>query len=233
MKLFGKRERPKISVTVVTQDQARALEGLLKNVESFAHEVVVVDGGSKDDTARVARAHPLVRYVERPWDGHFGKQKNCSFEHATGDWILHLDTDERVGERLKERLPDLCTSRWHDFYRIPMYWIASESPLLYVKTRKHYPCEVPRLFKNREDYRYEEDGHPVHVTFPKWVRRRMKKIKGAHLFHYVLAWLSKEELRAKAKRYAQTEPGSEATNAAYYLWWESPHELLEPAERPC
>jgi len=60
----------------------------------------------------------------------------------------------------------------------------------------------------------------------------MKKIEGAHLFHYVLAWLSRDELRAKARRYALSEPGSEATNAAYYLWWEQPHELLAPAELP-
>ncbi len=219
-------------MTVVTQDQARALEGLLANVESFAHEIVVIDGGSKDDTERVARAHPLVRYFERPWDGHFGKQKNASFEKATGDWILHLDTDERVGEKLVEALPSLTGSRFRDFYRVPMYWIASEAPLLYVRSKKHYPCEVPRLFRNLPEFRYEEDAHPVHVTFSKAVRRRMKKLKGLHIFHYVLAWQSREELREKAARYASAEPGSEETNAAYYLWWEHPHELAAPSELP-
>ena len=225
------RKPQRLSVTVMTQDQSRALEGLLRNVETFASEIVVVDGGSKDATEAVARAHPLVKYVHRKWDGHFGRQKNESFVHATGDWILHLDTDERVGERLRDRLPELLAAR-HDFYRIPMYWLASEEPLLYVETRKHYPSPVPRLFRNRPEFRYEEAGHPVHVTFSKSVRRRMKKIKGAHIFHYVLAWLSREELRAKAERYAREEPGSEHTNAAYYLYWEHPHRLLPCDERP-
>jgi glycosyltransferase involved in cell wall biosynthesis len=234
--IFGLGRKPRspgrLSVTVATQDQASALRGLLRNVEGFASEVVVVDGGSRDDTEAVARAHPLVRYVHRPWDGHFGRQKNCSLAHATGDWILHLDTDERVGERLRDRLPELMAGR-HDFYRLPMYWLASEAePLLYVKTDKHYPSPVPRLFRNLPEFRYVEDGHPVHVTFTKAVRRRMKKVQGAHLFHYVLAWLTREELRAKAARYASVEPGSEGTNAAYYLYWERPHELLPCAERP-
>ncbi|MBI3725803.1 glycosyltransferase [bacterium] len=234
MKIFGrgKAARPRISVTVVTQDQDHALEGLLANVESFAHEIVVVDGGSKDGTERVARSHPLVRYFQHPWDGHYGKQKNRSFERATGDWILHLDTDERVGEKLVSALPSLCTSRFQEFYRIPMYWLASESPLLYVKSPKHYPCTVPRLFRNVPEFRYEEDGHPVHVSFSKPVRRRMKKLRGMHLFHYVLAWLTRDELRAKVASYAASEPGSEETNAAYYLWWEHPHELLAPDELP-
>jgi glycosyltransferase involved in cell wall biosynthesis len=221
----------RLSVTVVTQNQAEALEGLLANVASFASEIVVVDGGSTDATEAVARAHPLVKYVHRPWDGHFGKQKNASFAAATGDWILHLDTDERVGERLRDRLPELMVGR-SDFYRLPMYWLASVEPLLYVKTKKHYPSPVPRLFRNRPEFRYVEDGHPVHVTFTKAVRRRMKKIHGAHLFHYVLAWLSRDELRAKAARYAASEPGSEGTNDAYYLWWDRPHELLPCDERP-
>jgi glycosyltransferase involved in cell wall biosynthesis len=231
---FGKKKPPKrqrLSVTVVTQNQAQALSGLLQNVEKFAQEIVVVDGGSKDATESVARAHPLVKYVRRDWDGHFGRQKNVSFQHATGDWILHLDTDERVGTNLIQRLPELMAGR-HDFYRIPMYWLASEAPLLYVSTKKHYPSWCPRLFRNLPEFRYEEDGHPVHVTFTKAVRRRMKKIHGAHLFHYVLCWLSREELRAKAARYAASEPGSEGTNSAYYLWWERPHLLLPCAERP-
>jgi glycosyltransferase involved in cell wall biosynthesis len=233
MFLFKKRPpRPhRLSVTVVTQDQARALAGLLANVEGFAQEIVVVDGGSRDETESVARAHPLVKYVRRPWDGHFGRQKNFSFDQATGDWILHLDTDERVGENLRDRLPELMHGR-HDFYRIPMYWLASEEQLLYVSTKKHYPSWCPRLFRNLPEFRYEEDGHAVHVTFTKAVRRRMKKIHGAHLFHYVLCWLSKDELRAKAARYAAEEPGSEHTNAAYYLYWEHPHELLPCRERP-
>src|SRR5205085_6592020 len=132
---------------------------------------------------------------------------------------------------LRDRLPELMGGR-HDFYRIPMYWLASEEPLLYVKTKKHYPSWCPRLFRNLPELRYEEEGHPVHVTFSKAVRRRMKKIHGAHLFHYVLCWLSRDQLRAKAARYAATEPGSEGTNAAYYLYWEHPHELLPCEERP-
>ncbi|MBX3471390.1 MAG: glycosyltransferase [Planctomycetes bacterium] len=221
-----RRARPALdlSVTVVAWNRARELEGLLVNVEPFAREVVVVDGGSDDDTEGLCRQSSKVRYVARPWDGHFGRMKNASFEAATGEWILHLDTDERVGPRLVDRLPWLCAGR-AAFYRVPMLWLVSDDPPAYVRTPKHFPCPVPRLFRNRPEHRYLEGEGPVHPRFPEPVRRSMKKLKGVYLLHHCLAWSSREALEAKARAYAAREPGSEATNAAYYLWWRQPHEV--------
>ena len=65
----------------------------------------------------------LVEYWEHPEVAFGWSREDLRDYAARGDWVLHLDTDERVGGRLKDRLPELCTSRWHDFYRIPMYWI--------------------------------------------------------------------------------------------------------------
>lgn len=222
-----RRARPALdlSVTVVAWNRARELEGLLENVEPFAREVVVVDGGSEDDTEGLCRQSARVRYVARPWDGHFGRMKNASFAAATGQWILHLDTDERVGPRLAGRLPWLCAGR-ASFLRVPMLWLVSDDPPRYVRTPKHYPCHVPRLFKNVPEHRYLEGEGPVHPRFPPQVRRRMRKVRGAFLLHYCLAWASREQLEAKARSYAAREPGSEATNEAYYLWWRQPHEVL-------
>ncbi|MEZ6187087.1 MAG: glycosyltransferase [Planctomycetota bacterium] len=214
-----------LSVTVTCWNRARQLEGLLENVLPFAREVVVLDGGSDDDTAEVCRGERRVRYLERPWDGHFAKQKNASFAAAQGEWILHLDVDERVGPRLAAALPRLCRG-WTRFWRLPMLWLVEESPPRFVKSRKHFPCPVPRLFKNLPEHRYLEDEGPVHPRFPKAVVRSMKKAKHVYLLHYCLAWLSREELLAKARDYAAREPGSEDTNRAYYLWWEGEHEVL-------
>jgi glycosyltransferase involved in cell wall biosynthesis len=223
-RLLGASRPPlDLSVTVVAWNRARELEGLLTNVEGLAREIVVVDGGSEDDTEGLCRQHSRVRYVHRPWDGHFGRQKNASFAAATGEWILHLDTDERVGPRLAERLPWICAGG-APFYRVPMLWMVDDGH--YVRTRKHYPCPVPRLFRNLPEHRYREDVGAVHPRFPDPVRKRWKKVRGVYLLHYCLAWASREELEEKARRYAETEPGSERTNEAYYLWWKGPHRVL-------
>lgn len=213
-----------LSVTVVAWNRAKELEGLLQDVEGFAREIVVVDGGSSDDTPGLCRQHSKVRYVERAWDGHFARQKNASFAAATGEWILHLDTDERVGPRLRGKLPSLCAGR-ASFLRVPMLWLVSTEPPCYVKTKKHFPCPVPRLFRNRPEHRYLEDQGPVHPRFPESVRKSMKKVKDVYLLHYCLAWATREQLEQKARDYAAREPGSEETNGAYYLWWRQPHEV--------
>lgn len=227
MRIFRKKSPPlDLSVTVVAWNRARQLEGLFENVEQFAREIVVVDGGSEDDTEGLCRQHSKVKYVVRPWDGHFGRQKNASFEAATGTWILHLDTDERVGPRLAQRLPEICATKRTDFFRVPMLWLVEEDPPRYVRSKKHFPCPVPRLFKNLPAHRYLEDEGPVHPRFPKSLTRSMKKLKGVYLLHYCLAWATEEELRAKATDYASREPGSNDTNRSYYLWWEGEHEVL-------
>lgn len=230
---FLRRDPPPLdlSVTVCAWNRAGELRGLIENVAPFAREVVVVDGGSDDETEAMCRADPRVTYVQQAWEGHFGRIKNASFAAASGEWILHLDTDERVSPGLAERLPWLCANRRREFYRLPMRWLVELDPPRYVRSKKHEPCYVPRLFRRSDRVRYLEDEGPVHPRFPKEVRQAMKKVRTpeACIYHYCLAWLSREELVQKASSYAEREPGSEATNAAYYLWWDQPHEIRQLA----
>jgi Tfp pilus assembly protein PilF len=58
-------------------------------------EIVVVDTGSTDGTAEVARGH-RARVVEWAWRDDFAAARNESLRHATGDWVLVLDADERL-----------------------------------------------------------------------------------------------------------------------------------------
>jgi len=217
------RPRPRLSVCVIAQDRAEELAGLLDNLRGVGDEVVVVDGGSRDATPEVARAAG-ARLVEHPWPGHWGAQKNVAYEAATGDWILNVDTDERVGERLRARLPELVASRRHAFYRLPMYWVVAKGPLRYVRSPQHYPCHVPRLLRNVQEHRYVADGR-LHPTYPPEVVRRMKKVHGAHLFHLLFMLRSREAIEARMRAYEAADPGSRATNRKYYPFWDVPHTI--------
>jgi glycosyltransferase involved in cell wall biosynthesis len=225
------RPRPTLSVCVVAQDEAAHLEELLANVRGLADEVVVVDGGSRDGTREAARAGG-ARLVEHPWPGHWGAQKNVAFDAARGDWILNLDCDERVGERLAARIPELISSRRRGFYRLPMYWVIEEAPRLrYLRSPDHYPCHVPRLFRNLPAHRYVTGDGLCHPTYPKEVRRRMTKVRGAHLFHLLLARTPRAALEARMARYEAQDPRARATNERYYPYWRIPHTVLDCEER--
>ena len=82
-----------MSVTIITKNEAARLEAALASV-AWADEIVVVDAGSSDATADLARRASARVFVEG-WPG-FPQQKNRAADLATHDWILSIDADERV-----------------------------------------------------------------------------------------------------------------------------------------
>jgi len=83
----------RLSVCVITLDEADRLVRCLASVSDLADEIVVVDSGSTDDTHAVAERFG-ARWLERvPFPG-WEAQKQWAMEQATGEWILSLDADE-------------------------------------------------------------------------------------------------------------------------------------------
>lgn len=70
-----------------------AIESILAQTAG-RHEIIVVDDGSTDDTASVARAcGPSVKVYSQPNQG-IGAALNHGLRHATGEWIAFLDSDD-------------------------------------------------------------------------------------------------------------------------------------------
>ena len=90
-----------LTAVLITLNAADRLEACLASV-AFCDEIVVVDGGSEDDTVAIAARHG-ARVIRSEWRG-FGPQKQFAVEQASHDWVLCIDADERVSERLRESL---------------------------------------------------------------------------------------------------------------------------------
>jgi hypothetical protein len=86
-----------LTACVIARDEEKRLPDCLESL-SFCDEVVVVDGGSTDRTTEIARDAGAV-VIENPWPG-FGAQRNVAIDAASGDWVLEVDADERVGAPL-------------------------------------------------------------------------------------------------------------------------------------
>src|SRR5512135_1397156 len=82
-----------ISVAVITKNEAERLPDCLKSI-SFADDIVVVDSGSSDGTAEIAREFGCRVSVE-DWKG-YGPQKNSAVGKCRHEWVLLLDADERI-----------------------------------------------------------------------------------------------------------------------------------------
>jgi glycosyltransferase involved in cell wall biosynthesis len=71
---------------------AQAIESVLQQTYRPV-EIVIVDDGSTDSTAAVARSYPPVRYVYQPNQGP-PVARNTGLAHSTGGLIAFLDADD-------------------------------------------------------------------------------------------------------------------------------------------
>jgi glycosyltransferase involved in cell wall biosynthesis len=92
---------------VVCQDEAAKIGPCLAGV-GWCAEIVVVDGGSRDETVAIARASG-ARVLERAWPG-YRAQKQFAFDQATMPWVLSIDADERVTPELAQALERLVAA---------------------------------------------------------------------------------------------------------------------------
>src|SRR6266481_1922927 len=94
----------KITATIITFNEQENIKAACESV-GWADETVVVDSESTDSTREIA-AQCGARVINRKWPG-FAAQKQFATDEAANDWVLSLDADERVSDRLKESIARL------------------------------------------------------------------------------------------------------------------------------
>lgn len=89
-----------ISAIIIAKNAEFLLADCLDSLD-FCDEKVVVDGGSDDNT--VALAKRMGAKVVKGSEVNFAEQRNIGMKEAKFDWLLYVDTDERItGELAKE-----------------------------------------------------------------------------------------------------------------------------------
>jgi glycosyltransferase involved in cell wall biosynthesis len=100
--------RTKVTVAVPAYNAELWLRDALNSAvgQTFqAHEIIVVDDGSKDRTEEIARSFgDKIRYIKQPNQG-VSAARNTAIREATGDWIAFLDSDDLiVPEKLEKQV---------------------------------------------------------------------------------------------------------------------------------
>lgn len=90
-----------ITVALVVRDEAELLGECLASVRGAFDELVVVDHGSNDASAEVARAHGAM-VISSDAPSH-ELARNAYLEAATMPWVLVVDADERLASPARLR----------------------------------------------------------------------------------------------------------------------------------
>ena len=87
-----------VSVVIPCFNQARFLDDAIQSVASQSDptaQIVVVDDGSTDDTAMVARRHAGVEYLYQRNSG-LAAARNAGLRRSAGQYVVFLDADDRL-----------------------------------------------------------------------------------------------------------------------------------------
>lgn len=96
-----------ISVIILTRNEEKNILDCLETV-SWADEIIILDDNSTDRTVEIAENQKLknLKVLSQTLNEDFSKQRNYALSHATNDWALFIDADERVTSELRREIND-------------------------------------------------------------------------------------------------------------------------------
>ena len=99
----------KLSVCYIIFNGERIIEKSIRSVYDIADEIIIVDSFSTDKTEEICTGFPKVKFIKKKFEG-FGEQKNYTLAHASGEWILFLDSDEVPDAVAVQAIKDILKS---------------------------------------------------------------------------------------------------------------------------
>ena len=160
------------SVYIISLNEERNIRRALESVKDFA-QIVVVDSGSTDKTLEIAREYTdNISYNK--WVTEYD-QRTHALSLCDHEWVLSLDADERIDDRLRESIIDVMEKDDADGLKIRiMEYFMGHPPSKWVKHSNRIKFFKKDLF--------EYGQARVHIP-AKLTSGRAKQAKG-FMIHY-------------------------------------------------
>lgn len=144
-----------LSACIISFNEEDRIADCIRSLD-FCDEVVVVDSRSTDRTREIA-SELGARVIERDWPGHV-KQKEFTIREATHDWVLCVDSDERISSALRSEIVALKAADFPGMagWRMPRLtaWLGR-----WIDRGTWYPDHQLRLFDKRRGHWGGHDPH--------------------------------------------------------------------------
>lgn len=96
-----------ISVIIITNNSADIIKNTVEALY-WCDEIITIDSGSSDNTIKICEELGCKTF-SRKFNG-YGEQKNYGATLAKNDWILSVDADEVVSEKLQAEIIEVFNS---------------------------------------------------------------------------------------------------------------------------
>ncbi|MDW8108269.1 MAG: glycosyltransferase [Candidatus Kryptonium sp.] len=141
---------PKISLCMIVKNEEKFLPECLESVKNIVDEIIIVDTGSTDRTIDIARSYN-AKVFSFKWENDFASARNESIKHATGDWILVLDADERLNQGQEKKIKKYINLNFDGLY-VRVINLDKEGKPSVIN-------EYPRLFRRKDEFKFEGKIH--------------------------------------------------------------------------
>lgn len=177
--------RQTIAAVIPVKNCEKLMHGVLDSLW-FCDEVIVVDMFSTDATKKICESYRNVRFFERQ-DYIYGNF-NFGMDQATSDWIIRLDSDERLSVELQDEIIALLSGDpKHDVYTAPFVSYFVGHPMIHGSA-----FEKPRrktMFK-RGKLRYRVESEHEDLTPTSDASISVGELKGQYI-HFSVPSISK------------------------------------------
>jgi len=97
----------KISGVIIARNEEKMIGDALESL-SFCDEIIVIDNGSVDKTKTISEEKDAKVYDIS--SNNFSELRNFGLSKALYDWILYIDADERVDEKLQNSIKKILSN---------------------------------------------------------------------------------------------------------------------------
>lgn len=135
----------KLSGVIITFNEERKIEECLQSLSNVVDEIVVVDSFSTDNTKAICEKFN-VRFIEQKFLGYI-EQKNFAIAQAKHDYIVSLDGDEALSDKLQQSILDVKSNWKYDgYYSNRLNCFCGQ----WIKYTTWYPDKKLRVFDRRK-----------------------------------------------------------------------------------
>lgn len=191
------------SLVINTLNEESNIADCIKSALPYADEIVVCDMLSDDKTVEIAEKMG-AKIVRHERTGYVEPARHFAISQATGEWVLVLDADERMTEKLGKKLIEIANEGKYDAVEFwSLYWYFGD----WVKHGDFFHGRWARFFKKKtylETYKKNEEY--IHHNFDEIQRYNNKVMLGPEYYikHYAYSTIESYCVKTVG-RYARIE----------------------------